>query len=289
MAARRCCARHRLGSERCAGRDDGRGGGDIASCSYDGDSKTADLVAAIPGIVMTAGDNVYQKGSWGRFRDCYAPTWGRFRDRTRPTPGNHDWAVPGAAGYFKYFGALAGPAGRGYYAFDAGTWRVYALSGDCWAVGGCQGGSAQYRWLKASLAAHPAACVLAVWHEPRFSSGPHGSTTAVRPLLKLLYAAGAEIVVNGHDHEYERFAPASPNGAADPVHGIRQFVVGTGGAPLYTFSTTPAPNSEVRNNTTRGVLKLTLGAGSYSWAFVPVAGNTFTDSGSGSCHGAPPV
>lgn len=175
---------------------------------------------------MTAGDNVYQKGSWGRFRDCYAPTWGRFRDRTRPTPGNHDWAVPGAAGYFKYFGALAGPAGRGYYAFDAGTWRVYALSGDCWAVGGCQGGSAQYRWLKASLAAHPAACVLAVWHEPRFSSGPHGSATAVRPLLKLLYAAGAEIVVNGHDHEYERFAPASPNGAADPVHGIRQFVVG---------------------------------------------------------------
>ena len=199
---------------------------------------------------------------------------------------DHEWAKPDAVGYFRYFGTLAGPSGRGYYAFDAGSWRVYALAGDCWAVGGCRMGSPQHGWLAADLAAHPAACVLAVWHQPRFSSGPHGSSTATRPLLKLLYDAGAELVVNGHDHDYERFAPARPDGTADPAHGIRQIVAGTGGAPLYPFRKTLAPNSEVRDNEHKGVLQLTLDVDAYAWEFLPVKPG-FTDSGSGACHGEP--
>jgi acid phosphatase type 7 len=263
--------------------------GDIAGCAWRHDSATARLVDAIPGIVMTAGDNAYQTGTYRQFRDCYHPTWGRFRDRTRPTPGNHDWATAGAAGYFRYFGRLAGPPGRGYYKFDAGEWRVYALAGDCRAVGGCRDGSPQYRWLQRELAAHPRRCVLAVWHQPRFSSGVHGSSSATKPLLRLLFRAGAEVVVNGHDHLYERFAPARPDGTVDRVHGIRQFIVGTGGAPLYHFREPFAPNSRVRNASTHGVLRLTLKADRYAWEFIPVPGKTFTDDGSGRCHGRPPA
>lgn len=263
--------------------------GDIASCAWSRDRATARLVDAIPGIVMTAGDNAYQIGSHRQFRRCYAPTWGRFRDRTRPVPGNHDWGTPGAAGYFRYFGRLAGPPGRGYYAFSAGTWRVYALASDCWAVGGCKMGSAQYRWLQSDLASHPRRCVLAVWHAPRFSSGPHGNSSATRPLLKLLYDAGAEVVVNGHDHVYERFAPARPDGRADPAYGIRQFVVGTGGAPLYSFRKRLAPNSQVRDASTHGVLRLRLAPDGFSWKFLPVRGDKFTDEGAGDCHGSHPA
>lgn len=258
--------------------------GDIASCAWSGDRKTADIIKSRAGIVMTAGDNAYQTGSVAQYRDCYDPTWGQFKSRTRPVPGNHDWGTPGAAGYFGYFGSNAGPAGRGYYAFNAGTWRIYALTGDCWAVGGCKAGTPQYTWLEADLAAHPRACVMAAWHQPRFSSGPHGNSGAVVPLERLLYVNGAEIVVNGHDHHYERFGLARPNGNPDPARGIREFVVGTGGAPLYPFRTTLAPNSEVRNASTHGVLRLRLDAGAYAWKFLPVAGKTFTDEGSGTCH-----
>ena len=263
--------------------------GDIAGCDYRSDSATAQLVEQIPGVVMTAGDNAYPAGSYEQFQRCYAPTWGRFRYRTRPTPGNHDWATPKAAGYFRYFGRRAGPPGRGYYAFDVGVWRVYALAGDCGQVEGCRASSPQFRWLAADLAARPRRCVLAVWHQPRFSSGPHGTRKPTKPLFRLLYESGAEVIINGHDHGYERFGPATDEGEADASHGIRQIVVGTGGAPLYGHHQPFAPNSQVRNGSTHGVLKLRLAENGYAWRFIPVAGGSFTDSGSGTCHGRPPA
>jgi len=262
--------------------------GDIASCAWTSDSATARLVDSLPGVVMTAGDNAYQYGTYREFRDCYGPTWGRFRERTRPTPGNHEWYTPGAEGYFRYFGALAGPAKRGYYAFDAGAWRVYALTSDCSSVGGCRNGTPQNTWLRKDLADHPRQCVLAVWHRPRFSSGTHGSSPRGNALLKVIYRAGGDVVVNGHDHIYERFAPARPDGSPDQDFGIRQFIVGTGGAPLYAIERPYAPNSRVRDATSHGVLRLTLEADRYAWEFLPVPGDTLRDQGSGTCHGAPP-
>lgn len=262
--------------------------GDIASCAWQADSATAQLVEDLPGIVMTAGDNAYQEGTYRQFRDCYDPTWGRFSERTRPTPGNHDWYTTGARGYFRYFGDLAGPAGRGYYAFDAGAWRVYALASDCSDVGGCRKGSPQHTWLKQDLAAHPTDCVLAVWHQPRFSSGPHGDSKRPISLLQRLHRSGADVVVNGHDHIYERFAPARPDGTRDRAYGVRQFIVGTGGGPLYRVEQPYAPNSQVRDATSHGVLRLTLEADGYTWEFMPVPGDTLRDAGSGTCHAPPP-
>jgi len=263
--------------------------GDIASCGWHADGATARLIEGIPGTVMTAGDNAYQTGTRSQFRRCYDPTWGRFRGRTRPVTGNHDWYTSGASGYFEYFGDRAGPAGKGYYAFDAGTWRVYGLVSDCDAVGGCDSESRQRRWLESDLEEHPRRCVLAVWHRPRWSSGPHGSSRgAASPMLRALYREGADVVVNGHDHIYERFGLAEPDGTPDAAHGVRQFIVGTGGAPHYGIQRPYAPNSRVRDNTSHGVLRLTLEDGAYSWEFVPVAGDVFTDSGDGACHGPPP-
>lgn len=258
------------------------GAGDIASCGLSGDTATAKLVSAIPGTVFTAGDNAYETGSAANFRDCYAPTWGAFLDRTFPTAGNHDYETSGAAGYFNYFGSRAGPAGKGWYAYDVGSWRIYALNSNC-AVVGCDAGGEQEQWLRGDLAANPRECVLAYWHHPRFSSGQHGNDAEVAPIWNALYQAGAEVVVNGHDHDYERFRPQSPSAAADDARGIRQFVVGTGGAALRSFGTVRA-NSEIRSSAAHGVLKLTLGLSSYSWQFVPIAGKTFTDSGTGACH-----
>jgi 3',5'-cyclic AMP phosphodiesterase CpdA len=262
--------------------------GDIAGCAWRGDESTARLVELIPGIVMTAGDNVYQTGTLRQFRRCYHPSWGRFRNRTRPVPGNHDVVTPGAAGYFQYFGWRAGPRRRGWYAFDAGAWRVYALNTNCRTIGGCKEGSAELHWLRADLAAHPRRCVLAVWHHPRYSSGLHGNRKASRAFLSALYEAGADIVVNGHDHIYERFAPARPNGTADPEHGIRQFIVGTGGAPLYRASRPFAPNSRRRISSRHGVLRLALEWDRYQWAFIPVrGGSSVRDRGASRCHEAP--
>ncbi|HXG40716.1 MAG TPA: phosphodiester glycosidase family protein [Candidatus Limnocylindrales bacterium] len=259
------------------------GAGDIASCGLTADTATATLVASIPGTVFTAGDNAYESGTPSEFQNCYHPTWGRVKDRTRPSPGNHDYVTAGAAGYFGYFGTAAGQAGQGWYAYDAGTWRVYALNSNCAEIGGCGPGSAQEQWLRADLAANPRQCVAAYWHHPVFSSGAHGGSSEMAAIYAALYEAGAEVVVTGHDHDYERFAPQRPDGTADAARGIRQFVVGTGGASLRAFRTV-APNSEVRNSSTHGVLKLTLGSTGYAWEFVPVAGKTFRDAGSGACH-----
>jgi len=257
------------------------GAGDIASCQYTTDTATAAIVEEIGGIVFTAGDNVYPDGSAPNFKDCYGPSWGGFKGRTRPTPGNHDYQNnPGAAPYFAYFGSNAGPAGRGWYRYQAGTWRVYALNSECSSSSAC--GIAQHEWLQDDLAAEPHRCVAAIWHRPRWSTGPHGNSTRMAAVLQLLYDAGAELVITGHDHNYQRFAPAAPDGSADPTRGVRQFVVGTGGAANYGFQTSH-PLIEARNSTSHGVLKLDLAPGNYAWEFL-ATGGSFTDSGEGACH-----
>jgi hypothetical protein len=255
------------------------GAGDIADCSSSGDEATAALLDNIAGSVFTLGDNAYSSGTPTEFSSCYDPTWGRHKSRTYPSPGNHDYNTSGAAGYFGYFGAAAGPSGRGYYSLDLGSWHIISLNSEV----SMSAGSAQEQWLRADLAASTKQCTLAYWHKPRFSSGTsHGSMVEAQPLWQALYDHGAEIVMSGHDHEYERFAPQTPTGAPDAVKGIREFVVGTGGRNHDAMGT-PIQNSEVSNDNTFGVLKLTLGSGTYSWQFVPTGGS-FTDSGSGTCH-----
>jgi hypothetical protein len=256
------------------------GAGDIAYCGSTGDSATARLLLSISGTVFTTGDNAYDRGTSTEYANCYGPTWGQVRSRTRPVSGNHEYLTSGAAGYFGYFGSRAGTKGKGYYAYNVGSWRIYALNSNC-AFVSCSSTSAQAAWLKADLAANPRRCVMAYWHHPLFSSGQHGNNTMVKPLWNILYAYHADVVVNGHDHDYERFARQTPGGVRTE-RGIREFVVGTGGRSHYAWSTIKT-NSLARNNTTYGVLKLTLHSTSYSWKFVPVAGKTYTDSGSTVC------
>lgn len=260
------------------------GAGDIASCTSDGDEATASLLDATDGIVFTLGDHAYEAGTPIEFAACYEPSWGRHKSRTRPSPGNHDYLTPNASGYFGYFGAAAGDPDQGYYSYDLGSWHIIVLNSNCSDVGGCGPGSPQERWLRADLAAHPAACALAYWHHPRFSSGAQGNEADVKAFWQALYEHDAEIVLAGHDHRYERFAPQKPNGEPDPVGGLRQFVVGTGGASQHRFDGPPIANSEARNDDTFGVLKLTLYPTGYEWRFIPVAGRTFTDSGRGRCR-----
>jgi PKD repeat protein len=263
------------------------GAGDIAGSGSDDEetAKLLDQVVAAEGssvTVFTAGDNAYPDGTDSNFVNYYDPTWGRHKAITRPSPGNHDYHTPGAAGYFNYFGASAGPPGVGYYSYDVGDWHIISLNSEI----SMSAGSPQEQWLRADLAATTLQCVLAYWHKPRFSSGDHGSSTGPRPLWEALYDANAEIVVSGHDHTYERFAPQTPDGTLDPEGGIRQFVAGTGGAGLYSISN-PLPNSEAHNDQAKGVLKLTLYATGYDWEFIPIAGETYTDVGSDTCHGVP--
>jgi hypothetical protein len=261
--------------------------GDIGDCAQGRPVQTAALLDAHTGIILTLGDTTYPYGAAREFNDCFAPTWGRHRARIRPVPGNHDYYTPGAAGYYGYFGAAATPRQpdcvadcEGYYAYTLGEWRVYALNSER----DMAAGSAQVAWLQAELAAHPAACILAYWHHPRFSSGGHGGDVRSAAIWEALSAAGADLVLVGHDHHYERFAPQTPAGVADGATGIRQFVVGTGGAPLHATQQRAA-HSEVRRADTWGVLRLTLDPTRYAWEFVPVDGGSFTDSGQGSCIG----
>ena len=246
---------------------------------------TAALLQSLaPAAIAALGDLQYPDGALAHFRASFEPSWGRLRPLLRPVPGNHEYQTKAAAGYFAYFGAAAGDASTGYYSYDLGAWHIVALnsSSGCSPVP-CAAGSAQERWLRADLAAHPSRCVLAYWHHPRFSSGAHGDEPAVRDLWRALHEAGADVVLAGHDHDYERFAPQDPEGRADPARGLRQFVVGTGGAHLRALGK-PRPNSEVRDATSHGVLALTLRPAGYDWRFVPAGGGRFTDSGSGACH-----
>jgi hypothetical protein len=250
------------------------GAGDIANCSRTQDELTAQLLDNIPGTVFTAGDNAYIDGSYTEYLNCYDPTWGRHKSRTKPSPGNHEYLTSGAAGYFQYFNNVPS-----FYAYNLGSWRIYALNSEI----SVSATSAQVTWLQDDLATNPSQCVLAYWHKPRWSSGAnHGDSSAMQALWQVLFNAGAELVINGHEHNYERFAEMNASGA--PVsQGLRQIVAGTGGAGLYPFGN-PHPASLVRNNTAYGVLKLTLRSGGYDWEFVPVAGSTFTDGGSSNCH-----
>ena len=260
------------------------GAGDIASCDDEADEATAKLLDVIEGTVFTLGDNAYPDGSARQFAECYEPTWGRHKDRTRPAAGNHDYETENAAAYFDYFGEAAGDPETGYYSYDLGAWHVVVLNSNCDEIGGCDAGSDQERWLRDDLAAHPAACTVAYWHHPRFSSGKnHGDEPEVAPLWDALYDAGADVILAGHDHLYERFAPQDADGDADPARGIRSFVVGTGGKDRYRLEE-PRPNSEVRDDDTHGVLVVMLHPTGYDWSFRPIAGQTFHDEGTAACH-----
>jgi hypothetical protein len=260
------------------------GAGDIVDCGSGGDEATATLLDGIEGTVFTVGDNAYERGSAEEFRDCYEPSWGRHRDRTRPAPGNHDWGTRGLAGYRDYFGdAAAGPGGSSWYSYELGAWHVIVLDSECDKVDGCGPDSPQGEWLAADLAASQATCTIAIFHIPRFSSGEeHGNDPDMDAFWRPLYAAGVDVIVNGHDHDYERFAPQDPDGREDRAAGIRQFVVGTGGTALRTFDT-PVANSELRASVAHGVIALTLHPSSYDWAFIS-AGNAFGDHGTANCH-----
>jgi hypothetical protein len=267
--------------------------GDIAMCQTTGDEETAQLIDSLPGTVLPLGDLAYQDGSKADFDNCYTPSWGRFKDRSKPVLGNHEYVQKGAAPYFEYWGAGAGDP-RGYYSYELGPWHVVALNSNCSDVGGCSKGTPMEQWLRDDLAAHPANCILAVWHHPRFFSPSKQPTTSkleavdkkMQAFWADLYAAGVDVVVNGHRHVYERFARQNPDGAADP-NGIRQFVVGTGGGPHDRFAGPVAPNSEIRKADTYGVLQMTLRPDGYDWRFVAVPGDPFADTGSDTSTPAP--
>lgn len=271
-------------------------GCDPTDPGYNGGNGTADrcrqratsdlLVGAGLAAVLPLGDIQYVSPTAARIKAVYDPTWGRVKSISRPVLGNHDGA---GAGYFDYFNGPgapngpAGPRGRGYYSYDVGAWHIVALNSNCTQVS-CGAGSIQERWLRADLAAHPAACTLAYWHHPRYSSGHDGSHITLSAFWSALHAAGAEVVLSGHSHNYERFAPKNAQGKLSPT-GIRQFVVGTGGAFMTGIGTSRISGSEVIQNDTFGVLKLILHSTGYDWRFVPIAGRTWTDAGSGQCHG----
>jgi hypothetical protein len=258
--------------------------GDIASCSSTDDDAVAALVASLDGVVATLGDTAYDDGTPDELRDCFAGPWEPVIPRIRyAVTGNHDDLTDSGLPLRQLLGAAAERDGRTYFADDLGPWHVVVLDANCDVVeGGCGPGSPQLRWLRADLAANPAACTLALWHQPRFSSGYHGDDERVGPFWDALAEAGAELVLNGHDHDYERFDPQDPTGAKDPEQGITEIVLGTGGGEARAFNGLRA-NSVVRASGVFGVLQLTLHGGGWDWRFVDTAG-TFTDGGTGTCH-----
>ena len=264
--------------------------GDIASCEETGDEQTAKLIQSMlkttPATVAALGDLVYPTGKLETYQNCYGPSWGKFLKQTKAAIGNHDYAGGTSEGYSAYFGAAAGPNPEHYYSYNLGTgsstWHVIVLNSNCWAVGGCEIGSKQYKWLQADLEKNQTNCTLAYWHHPRFSSALHGNNNFMQDVWALMANSSVELVLNGHDHDYERFAPLNANGKPSEK-GTREFVVGTGGKNTYPILNIK-PGSQVRETGTFGVLELKLKASSYDWKFVPVAGKTFMDTGSTNCH-----
>lgn len=260
--------------------------GDIAMAASSGDEATAQLLDTLAGPILTLGDSVYENGTASEFQQVFDPSWGRHKSRIRPVPGNHEYNTPEAAGYFGYFGAAAGDPGKGFYAYDLGPhWRVIAINSELearFSGGGLE--SLQLEWLEQELKASAGKHVLALWHHPRYSSGIHGDSPFMEPMWDLLVAHGAELVLAGHDHLYERFAPLNQDGQRDAARGLRSFVVGTGGAQLYPITDGVGPNSEAHNDKTWGVLALRLYSNRYEWEFVPVAGQTYRDRGESACH-----
>jgi calcineurin-like phosphoesterase family protein len=240
--------------------------GDVGDCDATADEATARLLDRLPGTIALLGDSVYERGSPSEFRRCFA--WARHKSRIRPAVGNHEYLTPGAAGYFGYFGVPQ------WYSYDLGAWHVVVLNTNCAPAGGCGADSRQARWLRADLAAHPALCTLAYAHHPRFSSGLHGSDGTIDALWRILRARRVDVYLAGHDHDYERFTPFG---------GLRQFVVGTGGRGLYPVLRR-IPGSQAAQSHAHGVLALTLRADGYSWRFVPVAGDRYSDAGRSQCR-----
>ncbi|MBI5466727.1 MAG: metallophosphoesterase [Candidatus Kerfeldbacteria bacterium] len=255
--------------------------GDIASCDSSADWDTGNYLGSTTGTILTLGDTVYPVGSAANFTQCFDPVWGFLRPRIRPAPGNHDYSTANAAPYFSTFGAAAGDPAKGYYSYTVGQWHLVALNSNCSEVGGCGVGSAQYNWLQTDLQQHPNTCTLAYLHHPPYSSALHGDQPEVQPLWQALVDGGADVLLAGHDHDYERFTVMDRNGQA-ASRGMREFVVGTGGRSLYPFTSIHA-TSEARSSSGYGVLRLTLHPTSYDWSFQPVAGNTFTDAGTTTC------
>ncbi len=269
----------------------GTGTSTSAPCRH---AATADLVTSIaPAAALLLGDIQYENATLADFNAFYDPTWGRHKAITWPAPGNHEYQTAGARGYFDYFngvGVQAGRAGdraKGYYSFDIGDWHLIALNSNCSAIGGCGAGSAQELWLRADLAANPRTCTLAYWHHPLFSSGGHGNNSFMQPLWQALQDYGADLVLAGHDHDYERFGPQTATGTLDSGKGIRSFVVGVGGKEVGGFGTIRA-NSELRSGAALGVLKLTLHPAGYDWEFVPIPGHALADAGSAACSPVSP-
>jgi hypothetical protein len=256
--------------------------GDIGRCDSTADDSTGSLLGQYPSATVAAlGDIAYENATTAEVA-CFDRAWGGAKSRIRPSLGDHDYGTAGAAPYFAYFGATAGAAGAGYYSYDLGPWHVVALNTNCAKVGGCSAGSPEEKWLRADLRAHRNRCILAYAHEPLFSSA-EGGDADVKPFWDALSAYGADVVLDGDKHLYERFAPQTPSGAADQSNGIREFIVGTGGAVPFATPPGRAANSESLNTGTYGVLKLVLHRDGYDWQFLPAAGASFTDSGHGTC------
>ena len=260
------------------------GAGDIAGCDFKQDRKTARLLGKIPGTVFNLGDSAYPDGTREQFRNCYHPTWGKYKKRTRPTAGNREYNTSGAKPYFDYFGWRAGKPTRGYYSYERGSWHIVALNSNCKEVGGCERRSAQGRWLSRDLAKHRARCTLAYFHHPLYASGNGYDSPEVKPFWHILYNHHADVILNGHAHRYKRFARITPSGDRSSARGIRQFIVGTGGAPGGDQHGTDEPRVQAKKVDAPGVLKLELGSGFYRWKFVPVTGRHYTDSGRARCH-----
>jgi hypothetical protein len=246
--------------------------GDIGSCDSQADEAVAALAKSLPGTIALLGDTVYEQGSSDEFARCFDRAWGPMRPRSRPAVGNHEYLTPNASGYFAYFGDAAGKAQQGWYSYKLGAWHVVVLNSNCTLVD-CGPHSPQVRWLREDLAGNPSACLLAYWHHPRWSSGRHGSTADVDLFWSELAAAGADVVLSGHDHTYERIR----------MDGVREFVVGTGGRSLYPFEKAPLPGTEARTDASYGLLWLALGEGRYDWQYLALGRSGFSDAGSGSC------
>jgi hypothetical protein len=275
------------------------GVGDIAGCDNGGDDKTAtlvdsilkaDSVAKVTDAVFTLGDNAYQEGTASQFTNCFGATWGSPKwgilKKLHPTPGNHDYLTTDAKPYFAYFGDKAGVAGAGYYSYEVGTWHVIVLNSEIVLLGGVFNDAArkaQEDWLVKDLKDKPKPCTIAYWHEPRFSSGWHGSEPRFQPIWQILYDANVDLILNGHDHDYERFLPQTPAGALDTLRGIPELVVGTGGEELRGFGGKKIRNSDFRLEGRFGVLMLTLGGGEYRSAWIETNGRIWDPSG-GKCH-----
>ena len=250
--------------------------GDVAGCpEWYKDEATAEMLADMPGTILPLGDLVYQDGTRFQFRNCYDVSWGRLLSRSRPAPGNHEYRTDEASPYYTYFGERAGPAGKGYYTYTLGSWRIYSLNSE-------RNIPAQTTWLRKHLTDNPSKCVLAYWHKPLYTSGPVAPTPEVRPLFNELWKARAEVVLNGHNHSYERFDPQDADGNYR-AQGVRQFVIGTGGAQLEPPTGPRAKNSKLLYVQGWGVVQMTLRADGYSWKFVPIPGSPKADSGSAKC------